>query len=167
MRCGAGNSEGLSKWQLDKLVNWVTVNDYSTSPDWYAIDELVESTGLKPSEVVACIEKLAGCAAMCRKSVEVQKDPDVIIIDDDEEEEKDEDGVPELADEKDGDAWNVLVADAEEETPIAKPLSVSRDESESKGPEEKVDTVIAIDTELGVDLKLPYGNSNSFESVQV
>ena len=137
---GAGNNEQISRSQLNTLVNWVTANDNSSSPDWDAIDVLVESTGLKPSKVVACIEKLAGC----RKSVQAKNHPEVITID--EEEEEDEVGVPELADEEDGDAWNVCVADADEQTPTAKRRSVSG----------KIDIEIGTKTELDVDVESPF-----------
>jgi hypothetical protein len=43
----------LQKWQIDKLVDWMKNNDYSSSPSWAAIDELVESTGVMPSQIVA------------------------------------------------------------------------------------------------------------------
>jgi hypothetical protein len=50
----------LQKWQVDKLVDWMKDNDCSSAPSLVAIDELVGSTDMKPSQIVACTAEPGG-----------------------------------------------------------------------------------------------------------
>ncbi|GAX23097.1 hypothetical protein FisN_UnNu093 [Fistulifera solaris] len=114
----SASSKGLKKWQIDKLMDWMKENDYNSSPDWAAIDDLVESTGMKPSQIVAWIAELgasvvklrSGGGAAVEESVGVglgvevevamEQQPEIITIDDGDDE---DDSVPELAEENDKD----------------------------------------------------------------
>jgi hypothetical protein len=120
LRPVTASSKGLEKWQVDKLMDWMKENDYNSSLDWAAIDGLVESTGMKPSQIVAWIAKLGASVVKLRSGgvaveddsvrlglgVEVEvateeKQPEIITIEDDDD---DEDvSVPELAEENDND----------------------------------------------------------------
>ncbi|GAX12824.1 hypothetical protein FisN_15Hu303 [Fistulifera solaris] len=108
----------LQKWQIDKLVDWMKNNDYSSSPSWAAIDELVESTGVMPSQIVACTAELGGRIATLRN--------EVICIDEDE----DEDSVPELADDIDAHGAAFIANDTRGQ-PALKPHSTEQDEKEA------------------------------------
>jgi hypothetical protein len=130
--------KGLSKWQIDKLMDWMKENDYNSSPDLAAIDDLVESTGMKPSQIVAWTAELGASIVKFRNGgpvadsaglgVKTAADkPEIITIDDDDD---DEDvSVPELAEENDKDdditGLNGLTADKMIETPYAKPEGIS------------------------------------------
>ncbi len=148
-RCSAGNrgrssdqllpvaasSKGIAKWQIDKLMDWMKENHYNSSPNWQEIDGLVESTGMKPSQIVSwaaemggSIAKLRSCGPVAVAVATETTSQEVITIDDDD----DDDSVPELSDEKetesleatddeliafflgdneDGDAWKKPIAD--------------------------------------------------------
>jgi ribosomal protein S9 len=100
----AASSKGLFKWQIDKLMDWMKKNDYNPCPDWDAIDELVESTRMKPSQIVAWAREVGDSIAKLRSTgtAETERQHEVITIEDD----ADKDSVPELAEEDDGGAWN-------------------------------------------------------------
>ncbi|GAX20521.1 hypothetical protein FisN_24Hu226 [Fistulifera solaris] len=125
------SSKGLEKWQIDKLMDWMKENDYNCSPDWAAIDGLVESNGMKPSQIVAWIAELGASVVKLRSggvagedsigvAVEVateEKQPEIITIEDDDDDDEDEDvSVPELAEEndKDDDISSLLGLSADE-----------------------------------------------------
>jgi hypothetical protein len=120
LRPVSASSKGLEKWQIDKLIDWMKENDYNSSPDWTAIDGLVESTGMKPSQIVAWIAELGASFVKLRSGgvavedsvgvglrVEVateEKQPEIITIEDDDDDDDDDDedvSVPELAEEND------------------------------------------------------------------
>lgn len=100
------------KWQIDKLMDWMKTNDYNSSPDWHAVDDLVESTRMKPSEVVAWAAELGGVVAKLRNAVANYHEASSIIVDS---------SIPELA--EDEDAWNgrVPVPDDTSGPPTTKP----------------------------------------------
>lgn len=91
------NKQGPCKWQIDKLMDWMKANNYNPSPDWSEIDELVESTQMKPSEVVAWTAEFGRTVARLRNECECKsKGPDnpkeLWILDDD--------SIPDLDDDK-------------------------------------------------------------------
>lgn len=49
----ASDSQGIAKWQVDSMMDWMKQNDYNPVPNWEAIDDLVEKTRMKPSQVAA------------------------------------------------------------------------------------------------------------------
>ncbi|GAX13509.1 hypothetical protein FisN_27Lu005 [Fistulifera solaris] len=118
LRPVSASGKGLEKWQIDMLMAWMKENDYNSSPDWTAIDDLVERTGMKPSQIVAWIAELgasvvklrSGGGAAVEESVGVglgvevevamEQQPEIITIDDGDDE---DDSVPELAEENDKD----------------------------------------------------------------
>ena len=55
--------KGPDKSQTDILMDWMKKNNYNPSPDLYAIDELVESTKMKPSQIVAWIKEMGDSVA--------------------------------------------------------------------------------------------------------
>ena len=177
----AASSKGLVKCQIDKLVLWMEANGYSSSFHWEAIDELVESTGMKTSQVVVWIETVGGIAANYRKAVQVKCQSEVITIDDDGEDDE-EDNVPDLADEDDGcDAWTGLVAEEETAPATEKPIDLSRllsrNESELNISKAEAEVEFDIEAEMGFnidsassfDLGFEFGDddSKSCDGVQV
>ena len=92
---------------MSAFLDWMKKNNYNPSPDLYAIDELVESTKMKPSQIVAWFEEMGDKVAKLHGTGTVEKQPEIIVIDDDDDNEE-EDSVPELGEEQD--AWNGLVA---------------------------------------------------------
>jgi hypothetical protein len=116
-------------------------NDYNSSPDLAAIDDLVESTGMKPSQIVAWTAELGASIVKLRNGGPVAdsaglgvktaaEKPKIITIDDDDEEDV---SVPELAEENDKDdditGLNGLTADKIIETSYAKSEGVSPPEA--------------------------------------
>jgi hypothetical protein len=95
-------------------MDWMKENDYNSSPDLTAIDGLVESTGMKPSQIVAWIAELGASVVKLRSGgvavedpvvfgveVATEKQPEIITIEDDDDDEAV--SVPELAEESDKD----------------------------------------------------------------
>ncbi|GAX22935.1 hypothetical protein FisN_24Lu263 [Fistulifera solaris] len=112
----SASSKGIEKWQIDMLMDWMKENDYNSSPDWTAIDDLVKRTGMKPSQIVAWIAELGASVVKLRSGggavddsvgvglgveVATEQQPEIILIDDDNNDEAV--SVPELAEENDKD----------------------------------------------------------------
>ncbi|GAX20523.1 hypothetical protein FisN_24Hu224 [Fistulifera solaris] len=130
LRPVSASSTGLEKWQIDdKLMDWMKENDYNSSPDWTAINGLVESTGMKPSQIVAWTAELGASVVKLRSGgvageesiglrveVAMEKQPEIITIEDDDDDEDEDVSLPELAEEndKDDDISSLLGLSADE-----------------------------------------------------
>jgi hypothetical protein len=152
----ANSSQGLQKWQIDKLMDWMKDNDYSSSPDWVAIDELVESTGMKPSQIVACTAELGGRIAMLRNvGLDAGVTKEVICID------EDEDSVPELADDTDDDRDGLIANDVTGQAAL-KTRSMEQEETEAHLFEAENSFLESLVLEFEFD----FGSSSSSHSLQ-
>lgn len=126
-------------------MDWMKENDYSSSPDWPAIDALVESTRMKPSEVAAWAAELGGVVGKLRNSFE-QRHERVFAAEDD-------DSVPVLAEDEVEDDLNGLVADDATGPLTAKPHSVSR-ECPVEDIDNDADSLEDLVSELGFEYEL-------------
>jgi hypothetical protein len=103
----------VMKWQIDKLVDWMKENSYKASPALSAMDDLVVSTGMKPSQIVAWAGELGGVVAKLLNTVDIHNH-EVIAID------SHNDSVPDLEDEDDKvDGDHVMMMKPTDTTPCS------------------------------------------------